>query len=270
MLAAWLAICTVQLPSPPSPDTVVARVDGVAISAAEVSAMLWDSVAQQVTQEIAMNRLVRSEAAAKNVVVAPAEVDRANDEQLARFKAGLPDGMDMDAALRERGLSRARIRLAVETDIYGSRLCAVQMKLTDFAKLSTIGVKADPNSPTEQEAARVKLQSALDRLKKGDKWDVVLKATTEDAAFTQNMGDLGWRGYDNFPEAVRPLIRALKPGEYTQPIATPYGMQIFRVDQLGTSATRDEAETLRARYVQTNKAAYLEALRKSDRIKFGS
>jgi len=269
MLAACLAILTAQLPAPPKPDQVVARVDGASITANEVSAMLWDSVAFQVTQEIALNRLVKAEAVLKQVAVAKEDVDRATEEQMARFRQGLPEGQELESALRERGLSLARVRMAVETDVYATRLCGAKMNPSDFAKMSTLGVKADANSPAEQEAARQKLQEALERLRKGEKWDVVLKSTTTDPAFVQNLGDLGWRGYENFPEAVRPLIRALKPGEYSQPIATPYGLQIFRVDQLGTSASRDEIETLRARYIQTNKPAFMESLRTSPRIKIG-
>ena len=72
-------------------------------------------------------------------------------------------------------------------------------------------------------------QKIIDRLDKGEKFDVIAKAESMDPS-KSNGGDLGWFTPDRMPPELSGAVLALKPGEYThKPVHTQYGWHVIQL-----------------------------------------
>lgn len=79
-------------------------------------------------------------------------------------------------------------------------------------------------------AARERAVGIRDRIAKGAKFEDVAKTESADSASAQNGGDLGKGGKGRFVAEFEKAAYALKPGEVSQPVLTPFGFHIIRVD----------------------------------------
>jgi peptidyl-prolyl cis-trans isomerase D len=85
-------------------------------------------------------------------------------------------------------------------------------------------------SAADTVAARARAAALRNEIVSGAKFEDVAKRESADSASGQNGGDLGRGGKDRFvPEFSNPAW-ALKVGEVSQPIQTPFGFHIVRVD----------------------------------------
>lgn len=87
--------------------------------------------------------------------------------------------------------------------------------------------------PTAVEAARKKAQAALDRLKKGEDFGKVALEVSDDRASLRDPKRAGDLGFFRRGEMVKPFedaAFALKPGQLSDLVRTPFGFHIIRVD----------------------------------------
>jgi len=96
-------------------------------------------------------------------------------------------------------------------------------------------------------------QKIIDRLDKGEKFDVLAKAESMDSS-KNNGGDLGWFSPQRMVPEFAAAVEALKPGEYTRkPVQTQYGWHVIQL--LETRAvTPPPFDTVRQRLVQVVQA----------------
>ena len=76
--------------------------------------------------------------------------------------------------------------------------------------------------------ARHKLEGLYDRIKHGEKFEELAKLYSQDGSASKG-GDLGWiYPGDTVPDFER-AMNALKPGELSQPIQSPFGFHLIEV-----------------------------------------
>jgi peptidyl-prolyl cis-trans isomerase D len=79
-------------------------------------------------------------------------------------------------------------------------------------------------------AARAKATALREEIVKGAKFEDVAKRESVDTISGQNGGDLGKGGRNRFVPEFEKAAYALKPGELSQPVLTPFGFHLIRVD----------------------------------------
>ena len=89
------------------------------------------------------------------------------------------------------------------------------------------------------------MQKAYDRIKAGEKWDKLVDELTVEQAAKQNRGFLGWRNLSLFPKEALSEIETLKKGDITKPVQTSNGIQMFRIEDKGDAATKEEIEIMK-------------------------
>ena len=79
-------------------------------------------------------------------------------------------------------------------------------------------------------AARAKAAALREEIVKGAKFEDVAKRESADTVSGANGGDLGKGGRNRFVAEFEKAAYALKPGELSQPVLSPFGFHIIRVD----------------------------------------
>jgi len=249
----------------PSPDAVIARVDGVPVRASDLAPLLWDWRADEALTDLISYQMVKAEADAKGVRVTVEEVDGAMGKQLEQMRASLQPGLELDTALRQQGFTRSRLYLRVASQLLVEKLAMRQFDPKEYVKVSTIVVKPADEQATSLSAALKLAEGAYARLAGGEPWDSVL-ATVRDPSGTPSGGPLGWRAVAAFPDSVRQEFEKIGEGKAARPVQTANGIQIFRVDRLGRNAVGPEVEELREVYLTGARQAYATSLRERTKI----
>ncbi len=105
----------------------------------------------------------------------------------------------------------------------------------DFEKPSraVVSVLAIPRAVTAADSAAVRsrLLGVRDRIVKGEKFEDVAKEVSTDSVSAQNGGFLGKGGRGRFVPQFEEAAYALNPGEMSQPVLTPFGYHLIKVDE---------------------------------------
>lgn len=86
-------------------------------------------------------------------------------------------------------------------------------------------------SSADSAAVRNRLLALRDRIAKGEKFEDVAKAESADSASGAVGGSLGRGGKGRFVPQFESAAYALKVGELSQPVLTPFGYHLIRVDE---------------------------------------
>lgn len=95
-------------------------------------------------------------------------------------------------------------------------------------------VIAPTPSPAEKAAARAKADSLRAEIKAGGDFERIAKRETMDAATKDLGGDLGWRKRGDLPIELERLMfgpLAIKQGEVSQVVESPFGFHLLRIDR---------------------------------------
>lgn len=224
-------------------EPVLARVDGEPITEADLrrelqarpfaSAQYLDTLPgrKELLELLVRRRLVREEA------------ERAGFKRRPEVREKLAE---VDAAF-ERQRDEARERVLVED--YFRHLQDADLKVTDQ------DVRDFWSKETEVRASHIlfgdeaKARAALERLAKGEKFEALAAALSEDAATGKKGGDLGWLMRGTLVPEFEAAVFGLKTGQVSGVVPSPFGHHIIRkVEERALSATPYEklAEKLRA------------------------
>jgi len=273
------------LPKSPTTGTVLAKVNGVPIRTGDVDRLLWDWAGPEVTNDLILFQLIRDRAAMDKITVTAAEIQKTFDTQMAEIQKQVPPGQDLDAFLRSKGFPKSRLYLHVQADLLITKIVDLKFKPTDYISVSTLVVKpksaetpTDPKTPpqpkpvktgpdaTGMQEATGRAMDVYNRLKKGEDWDKVLATTDQMPQTVQTHGALGWRAIDAFPPATKIEFRTLKLHEYTKPIQTNNGLQIFRIDGFGANADPSALADLKKQFEDRAKNSLIPELQKAAKI----
>lgn len=250
----------------PKAGTVMALVNGRAITMEEVERYLWDWRAYEVLQDLITYRMLSAESAKIGFKLDEDAVANGLQVQLKQVQDSLPEGKKLDQALLEQGFPKSRLYLRVKTQMMLDAAVLASFKPEDFVDVATIIVRPRSEQASDLADAIQQAQTAYDELEKGAKWDDVLRRFHTDAQILQTHGRIGWRALRAFPESVAREIRTLGRGGITRPAQTANGIQIFRIEQLGEDAKGEELNQLRQQFLAGGRQQVLERIRKEVKV----
>lgn len=258
LVAGGLWACRPSARPAPPPDQV-ATVNGEPITRAQLekalnrSRKVDENLAPRTAEDKAALRqatlndlidqaLILQAARASNLTVPPERVDR----ELLRLKAEYP-GSSFDEALAEGAITteelREQTRRELTVEEYFSRQVFARVAVTDadveayykahpqeFAHPAE--VHAEQILVSDQDTAR-KVQAEL---KKGGRFEELARkySISPDAKVG---GDLGWFSAGQMPEVFDQTCFALKAGQTSDVVASPYGYHLFKVLEKREAAT---------------------------------
>lgn len=77
--------------------------------------------------------------------------------------------------------------------------------------------------------ARAKLLGLRERIVQGDDFAMLARAHSEDSGSAASGGDLGWTNPGQLVPEFEKAMNALKPGEVSQPVRSPFGLHLIQV-----------------------------------------
>ncbi len=251
-----------------------------------------EELRRQVLERLIMQTLQLNEAERRGIRVDSATLDAAVRRVAERNGLSLTGLRD---ALEDQGLDMARFRDQLRREIIISRLRQQVMNQRVDVTEQEIRQFIERNSSLDREyrleqilisvpeaasanaiaEARERADAVVERLDAGESFARV--ATSEsDARNALEGGEMGWRPASQLPQAAADAIRELEPGQYTSPLRTPAGFQIYRLRETrGGDEQMVRQANLRHIVIQTNEVVTdtdarmrLQALR--ERIMAGS
>jgi peptidyl-prolyl cis-trans isomerase C len=255
-----------------SPSTIVATVNGTAITKAEmdramkfmlaqnrVSATLSDEERKKAETAV-LDQLISAELlyqAGKKLEIK--DIDKLVDTQMSQNKAKFPSPEAYDKALKTSGLTEKDLKEFSRKEIYINNLIEKQIaskvsvsdaeakkfydenkdkfKHEEMVRASHILVVVDPKaSPEDKKKAREKAEALLKRVKGGEDFAAVAKKESGCPSAAQG-GNLGYFSKGQMVPAFEDVAFSLKPGEISGVVETQFGFHIIKVDEKKPAGT---------------------------------
>lgn len=261
----------------PGSGSAVAKVDGQPIYGHEVEALLWESLGPQAVEDVINLVIIRRAAAKDGLKVSLSDVEKRLKENIKMYDdrsktdQRRPQGMPVEEFLLQQGYPLSRLYLSTEIEVTLDKMAEKTFKPDQFVKVSLMLFKADAATPAAAAVAQKNATDAVARMKAGTgKWETEVTKSQMPAEYISKAGLLGWLDQNTFPPDVMGKIKALQPGQISDPIkvdnAGGTSYQVFRLEQLGTKATGADLDGLKARYVQGQHAVLLNAIRNAAKV----
>lgn len=250
----------------PATNQTLARVNGVEIKMTDVEALLWEWRRNDILSDLITYQIVKDAAVKAKVAVTDEEAQSETKKLIDGIAQTLPAGQTIEQAMEQEGTAPSRLFIRVKTEMLLRQMILRDFKGEDYVKISTIVFK--PASPSEEDVkvAADKAQRAHNRLVGGEAWDDVLLSVTDDPRARAALGSVGWRPRSLFPEPVRQEMSTIAKGGFTKPAHTTNGIQIFRMDALGGSATAVERLELEESYFAGQRQSVMAKLRADAKV----
>lgn len=270
-LALALQSATLDVPKPllkpvPAVNQTLAKVNDVEIKMADVEVLLWEWRKNDVLNDLITYQIVKDAATKESVKVTDEEAQAETKKLMDGIAQTLPAGQTIEQAMDQEGTAPSRLFIRVKTEMLLRKIILKDFAPADYIKISTIVFKPASANEEDVKVANDKAQRAYLRLKGGEAWDEVLLSVTDDARARAALGAVGWRAKRLFPESVQTEVGKLAKGGFTQPAATANGIQIFRIDALGASATAEEKLELEESYFAGQRQAVMTKLRSEAKV----
>lgn len=88
-----------------------------------------------------------------------------------------------------------------------------------------------PSEVVDDEDARLRLQSLLDRIEQGESFSALARAHSDDPGSASRGGDLGWTNPGQLVPVFERTMDELQPGQISQPFQTQFGWHIVQVQE---------------------------------------
>jgi parvulin-like peptidyl-prolyl isomerase len=264
--AAVLDVPKPLLKTVPAVNQTMAKVNGVEIKMADVEVLLWEWRKNDVLNDLITYQIVKDAAAKESVKVTDDEAQAETKRLIDGIGQTLPAGQTIEQAMEQEGTAPSRLYIRVKTEMLLRKLILKDFAPADYVKISTIVFKPASTSTEDIKVATDRAQRAYLRLKGGEAWDEVLLSVTDDPRARAALGSVGWRAKRLFPEATQAEMAKLTKGGITQPSTTANGIQIFRIDALGSSATAEEKLELEESYFAGQRQSTMTKLRAEAKV----
>jgi peptidyl-prolyl cis-trans isomerase C len=205
---------------------------------------------REAMDEMIEQELVRQAAVARGIEVTAAEVDAA----LAEVSEPFGTREDFAHRLRSEGFTEATYRghvermLAAKKYLDGIRLGAAKVSdeeleayyranqrrltLPEQVRVRHILLTWKPMGTGDDRAAiREQMLPILERARNGEDFATLARAYSDDYATKQNGGDTGLFHRGQMAPAFETAAFALQPGEISEPVETPFGVHILRLEE---------------------------------------
>ena len=139
-------------------------------------------------------------------------------------------------------------------------------------KVSHIMVRATPGQPAADSiAAKKKIDEIHSLVQKGEDWSKLVSQFSEDAGSASNGGELPWFGTGRMIPSFEEAAFSLKnPGDVSEPIKTPYGWHIIKLQERKSLPAFSEVEnSLKVKVAkdsrsELNKTAFVQRVKKEN------
>lgn len=247
-----------------------------------------DTLRDMVLQTMIDSEIIYQQA--KKEKVAPTE--KQIQEQIDSFKETTKDDTAYQEELKKMGIDEEFLKFQFARDLANSNLqekfekdtkiSENDMKkyyeenkdsfYTDTVTASHILLKTQDNkgnelSPEKKKEAKKKAEEALAKVKAGEDFSKVAKEYSQDPS-ASNGGDLGTFGRNQMVTEFEDAAFAMKPGEISDIVETPYGYHIIKVtDRVDKQETYDDVKNQIKSILESEKyTEYVEKLKKDSKI----
>jgi parvulin-like peptidyl-prolyl isomerase len=244
-------------------ESVAARVNGIAITAAQVDRAVDDRVPRitghgavsesrrrtlrtEVLKELIQEELMVQDAKRLGLSASASAVEA----EVAKIRKRFPDAAQYRRALTRAGLSEADIGRGVEryllAEAAAERAVHAKVSVTDAsmrayydadpsrfvvpeqAHYRKILIAVDPGgSPAQWEAARRRAAELAKQARGGTPFAELARAHSQDRETRESGGDMGWVHRGQLDHEQEDVVFALAPGEVSDPVRTLYGSTIY-------------------------------------------
>ena len=194
-------------------------------------AMLFQTMALEQTIDF----ILMLNDAKRNVRVHRGEVNGAIDQIVQANK--IPNMNALKQALSNMGQTLPEFKQSIKEEILISKMVSkiksrVNISPDDLREVKASHILIIPRGTGEKEGfeARVKAEEILQKIKNGDSFSLLAIQYSNDPKSAKNGGDLGYFTTGMFVPDFEKAAFALKPGEVSDVIKSPYGYHIIKVD----------------------------------------
>ena len=216
--------------APKKSGKVVITVNGEQITESEFDAFLNAVPEQQRAmfqtpagkRELA-NELVRMKALEQEAKRRGLEKDPEFQEQLGLLRSQFTAQHALQKIIEERAEKQ------IEAEFQKQKATALNLRHIVFAyEGGMMPAKGQGKAPSAAEAT-AKATSVVTRLRGGGSFADIARAESEDPQSAAQGGSLGPLRADALPPDVAGVVTKLKPGEYSNPVRTQFGIHVFSV-----------------------------------------
>lgn len=263
LLAAQSVFPAKIVPKTPEPGLVLARVNGVAITAADAAPFLWEWRGKEVVEDLIAYHMALQEATKLGVSVSDEEIEKDIERRLGLIRQGLQQGQTLEDALQAQGFGRSRFYVRLKSEMLLDRIALATFQPTAWVRVSAIVVPVDAPSGAEVARATARANEAYEKLGAGGSWADVMAGY---GLPSERQGLLDWMPIAEFPQPAQTQFASLARGGYTRPTQTARGIEVFRLDVRGAEATADELELLRQAHLARFRPAVVERIRRESKV----
>ncbi len=294
-------------PVPAELPDVIARVNDETINKAEfekalknvegraggpVPADQRDRVYRGVLDQLISYRLLMQETKSRKIEVPDAEVDA----RIAQIKQQFPSEDEFKKQLAQRNMTVERLRADAKSDMQVAKMleAEVNTKVTvqpaevdtfyqqnpdkfqqpERVRASHILIRTEENADAKaKEAAKAKAADLLKQVKAGKDFAELAKQHSQDPGSATKGGDLGFFQQGQMVGAFERTAFALKPGEVSDIVETPFGFHIIKMAEKQTARTVpiDEVKPQIEQFLQNQQRqqktqAFIETLKSKGKV----
>jgi foldase protein PrsA len=216
---------------------VLAVVNGAKLTKNEVKDRLWKRYGDATMRELMDELIIKQESAAQKVSADPKEIET----RLKRLRSQFPDEAAFTKRLEDSGTNLAELTQEIKGQVLREALLVKAKGLT--VADAEIQKFFDDNKERlgAPEAAHVRhilvktekeAKDFLTSLRAGADFAALAKQVSLDNATKDNGGDLGFVTKGNLQPEVEKVVFALKTGQISEPVSTPSGYHLIKLDEL--------------------------------------
>jgi peptidyl-prolyl cis-trans isomerase C len=299
------------LPMPPKPvpaqlPDVIARVNGEAVTKVEfdrlinnmeqsggqkVPAERRDEILRGAIDQLVTYTVLAQEVKARNIVIADAEIDG----DLKQMQAQFPNEEEFKKALAGRGMTIDRLRSDARVEIAINKMMEAEVanqpavtdaqarefydknpdkfKQNEAVRASHILIKVDEKADAAtKKRALAEARSVLKQARAGADFAALAKKHSQDGSAAQG-GDLDFFSHGQMVAPFDQAAFALKPGQISGIVTTPFGYHIIKVTDRRPASTVSVEQAnerikqyLTEQHKQEHAQAFIEGLKKKAKI----
>lgn len=272
-----------EKPAPAAASRVVGKVGNTVITWDEVAKTAVEWYGPQVVEDLISLKVVEQEAKKFGITATAAEVQQRYTEAIDQMRARVPPGEDVYAALAKQGWTESHMRVVLKRALLLEKLVGRTVRDDNFIHARHIliqpqmpAISPDQNVSAEErqkmlaearaaaeDEAKAKAEKIYDELKGGKDFAEAAKEYSDDRSNKDRGGDLGAFARGMMVPEFEQAAFALKPGEISKPVKTPYGWHIIKVEKLGREIPSVEKARLTQIIVRQRMGTYYQELLKS-------
>jgi PPIC-type PPIASE domain len=251
-------------------DTVVMRVNGEPVSEREF-AMFGASLPQQAQmymQTTEGRKLVAQQYARMKVLEQEGKRLGADDdaEVAAKMRFGRTN-VAVEYAIKKLGEKTSDQTLKAEYEKNKKEFETVDLSHIVIGYQGSQIPSKNKTPPTREQAIKY-AQQILDRLRARAPFDQMATVLSEDQQSAQNGGRIGPVQITQLPPEIQAVVATMKPGDISEPVATAFGVHIFKLNDRRTPSFDEVKSVLQQKAAQTTVQKEVDRLEKSAKVDY--